>query len=81
MHGASPGFPASPIGRMLHFIDLWHHLNVFDLQKIPVAETNVQVSRKSTMNNRKISSPCRTIDRKITLGAVLLYTHSALRVI
>ena len=81
MHGLLDSFPASPVGRMLHLIDLWHHLNVFDLQKIPVAETNVQVSSKSTMNDRKIPSPCRPIDRKITLGVVLLYKHSALRVI
>ena len=28
MHGDSNNFPAPPVGRMLHFIDLWQNLNV-----------------------------------------------------
>ena len=81
MRGALASFSASPVGRMLHFIDLWHHLNVFDLYQISATKKNLHISRKSKITDRKISSPFRTIDRKITLGAVLLYKHSALRVI
>ena len=81
MHGALLGFPASPVSRMLHFIDLWHHLNVFDLYQIFATKKNLHISRKSKITDRKIPSPFRTIDRKITPGVVLLYKHSALRVI
>ena len=36
---------------------------------------------KIKITERKIPSSFRTIDRKITLGVVLLYKHGALRVI
>ena len=31
----------SPAIHLLHFNDLWHHRNVFELQKMQVAQTNV----------------------------------------
>ena len=42
-------------------------------KKIRVRDATVHVSRNSRLNDRKISTPCRPIDRKATLGPVLLY--------
>ena len=70
----------SPAIHLLHFIDLWHHRNVFELQKILIAQTNVHVSRNQTICDQKISIACRAFVRKITPALVLLYKHSALRV-
>ena len=47
MHGALDNFPASHVSRMLHFSDLWHHLNVFECRKIPVLQTTLHISSKS----------------------------------
>ena len=55
MHGALLSFPASPVGRMLHFSDLWHHLDVFENRKIPVLQTTLHISSKSTKCNRKVT--------------------------
>ena len=70
----------SPAIHLLHFIDLWHHRNVFGLQKILLAQTNVHDSINPTICDQKISIACRAFVRKITLALVLLYKHSALRV-
>ena len=56
-----------------NFVVQWHHLNVFDLEKIRIFEMNLQISRKSTLNTQKMSSPDRPIDDQITLDTVLLY--------
>ena len=74
----SDSFPASPVGRMFHFIDFWHYLNVFECRQILL--TDVQVSKTSMRKQRKQPSPDRPFDRKTTLGVVLVYKHGALRV-
>ena len=73
MRGGFVSFLASLHNRMLHLIDPKHHHNKIDLQKIRVRDATVHVSRNSRLNDRKISTPCRPIDRKTTLGSVLLY--------
>ena len=72
MHGGLHSFSASPVGRMLWFLDLWVHLNPIDLEKIPVVETIVQVSRKSKKTNQIPSSPWRAFVPKNALAPVLL---------
>ena len=48
------------------------YLNPIDLQKIPVVETNVQVSRKSKKTNQIPPSPWRAFVPKNALAPVLL---------
>ena len=80
-HGGFSSFSNFPVGRMLHLIDPGHHHNIIDLQKIRVRGATVHVSRNSMLNDRELSTPCRPIDRKATLGLVLLYKLTALRII
>ena len=80
MRGGSASFSASPVGRMLHLIDPGHHHNQMNLEKIRIRDASVHVSRNSRLNDRKISTPWRPIVRKFTLGPVLLYKPTALRV-
>ena len=63
----------SPAIHLLHFIDLWHHRNVFELQKILLAQTNVHVSRNPTICDQKVPTACRAFVRKNALVPVLLY--------
>ena len=63
----------SPAIHLLHFIDLWHHRNVFELQKILLTQTNVHVSRNPTICDQKVPTACRAFVRKIALALVLLY--------
>ena len=63
----------SPAIHLLHFIDLWHHRNVFELQKILISQTNVHVSRNPTICDQKLPMPWRAFVRKNALVPVLLY--------
>ena len=69
-----------PAIQLLHFIDLWHHRNVFELQKILIAQTNVHASKIPTICDQNTPMPWRAFVRKNALVPVLLYKHSALRV-
>ena len=80
VHGVRPSFSASYQIHFRYFIDQWHHLNVYDSQKIRVVEINAQTSRKSTLTTEKLPTPWRPIDDKITHAPVLLCKLSALRV-
>ena len=57
MHGVWLSFSASQHIHFRNFIDQWHHLNVFDSQKIRVVEMNAQISRKSTLTTEKLPTP------------------------
>ena len=63
----------SPAIHLLHFIDLWHHRDVFELQQISIAQTNVHVSRNPTRCDQKLPMPWRAFVRKNVLVPVLLY--------
>ena len=72
MHGVWLSFSASQHIRFRNFIDQWHHLNVFDSQKIRVIEILLHISKKSEVKTQIVSTPWRAIDDKITLAPVLL---------
>ena len=73
MHGGLHSFSASPVGRMLWFLDLWVYLNPIDLQKIHVVKTNVHNSRKLKKTTQIASLQWRAFVRKIPPALVLLY--------
>ena len=72
MHGGLASVSASPVGRMLWFLDLWVHLNQIDSEKISVVETIVQVSRKPKKTDQIPSPPWRAIVPKNVFAPVLL---------
>ena len=66
--------------QMLYLIDLWHHRNIFELGKIPDRNAIVHDSKNPAICDRKIWIPWPAFVRKNPLMPVLLYKHSALRV-
>ena len=72
MKNRSATITPSPAIQLLHFIGLWHHRNVFELQQILVTQTNVHVSGSPTMCDQKLPMPWRAFVRKISVVSVLL---------
>ena len=66
--------------QMLYLMDLWHHLNIFEFGKIPDRNAIVHDSKNPTICDRKVPIAWPAFVRKNALVPVLLYKHSALRV-